>query len=162
MTPETPTSYAWTPTGGRTMTYDQRGSELLSEDECKRLLASAGASGRTGRLAIAREGSPYLIPVNFSYYDDTILIRLGPGFAAHHLDGANVTFEIDDAEPYGRKGWSVLVEGHTTLKTYDEVARLGRNIPHPIVTSPGVRVFSLQPETISGRSIGLDQESPPT
>jgi len=143
------------------MTYAQRGSELLSEDECKRLLASAGASGHTGRIAIDRAGSPYLIPVNFSYYEDTILIRLGPGFAAHHLDGASVTFEIDEAEPYGRKGWSVLVEGRATLKTYDEIARLGRNMPHPIVMFPGVRVFSLQPETISGRSIGHYQESPP-
>jgi nitroimidazol reductase NimA-like FMN-containing flavoprotein (pyridoxamine 5'-phosphate oxidase superfamily) len=144
------------------MTYDQRGSELLSEEECKKLLASAGASGQTGRLAIAREGSPYLIPVNFSYYEGTILIRLGPGFAAHHLDGANVSFEIDDAEPYGRKGWSVLVEGHATLKPYQETARLGRNIPHPIVVSPGVRVFSLRPETISGRCISPVQESQPS
>jgi nitroimidazol reductase NimA-like FMN-containing flavoprotein (pyridoxamine 5'-phosphate oxidase superfamily) len=136
------------------MTYDQRGSELLGEDECKRLLASAGASGQTGRVALEREGSPYLIPVNFSYYEGAILIRLGPGFAAHHLDGANVTFEIDDAEPYERKGWSVLVEGHATLMTYEEIARLGRNIPRPIVASPGVRMFSLRPETINGRSIG--------
>ena len=90
------------------------------------------------------------------------MIRLGPGFAAHHLDGADVTFEIDDAEPYGRRGWSVLAEGQATLMTYDELARLGRNIPRPIVTSPGVRVFSLRPETISGRSIGHDQETPPS
>jgi nitroimidazol reductase NimA-like FMN-containing flavoprotein (pyridoxamine 5'-phosphate oxidase superfamily) len=140
------------------MSYDQRGSELLGDDECKRLLAAAAASGHTGRLAVGREGSPYVIPVNFSYYEEMILIRLGPGFAAHHLDGASVTFEIDDAEPYGRKGWSVLVEGHATLMTYEEIARLGRNIPRPIVTLPGVRVFSLRPETISGRSIHKDQE----
>jgi hypothetical protein len=61
---------------------------------------------------------------------------------------------FDDAEPYGRKGWSVLVEGHATLMTYEEMARLGRNIPRPIVASPGVRMFSLRPETINGRSIG--------
>ena len=145
------------------MPYDQRGSELLSEDECKRLLASTGASGENGRLAIdTEEGPPYVIPVNFSCYEDSILIRLGPGFAAHHLDGANVTFEIDDAEPYGRKGWSVLVEGHVTLLTYEEVARLGRNLPRAIVTLPGVRVFSLRPETISGRSLGGDREFPST
>lgn len=143
------------------MSNDQRGSELLSEDECKALLASTGASGKTGRLAIGREGSPYVIPVNFSYHDDVILIRLGPGLAAYHLDGASVAFEIDDAQPYGRKGWSVLVEAQATLLTYDEIARLGRNLPRPIVAIPGMRVFSLRPETISGRSLGRDQDSLP-
>ena len=143
------------------MPYDQRGSELLNEDECHRLLASAAASERTGRLAMNREGPPYVIPVNFSCYEGAILIRLGPGFAAHHLDGAEVTFEIDDAEPYGKRGWSVLVEGQATLMTYDELARLGRNIPRPIVMSPGVRVYSLRPETMSGRSICHDREPPP-
>jgi len=49
----------------------------------------------------------------------------------------------------------VLVEGRATLMTYEEIARLGRNIPRPIVASPGVRMFSLRTETISGRSIGL-------
>ena len=53
------------------MPYDQRGSELLGEDECKQLLASTGASGGNGRLAIDREeGPPYVIPVNFSCYED--------------------------------------------------------------------------------------------
>ena len=143
------------------MPYDQRGSEVLGEDECKRLLASAGASGHTGRLAVGREGSPYVIPVNFSYCEGAILIMLGPGFAANHLDGAIVTFEVDDAEPYERRGWSVLVEGRANLMTYEELARLGRSIPRPIVASPGVRLFSLRPETISGRSIRHSNETLP-
>jgi hypothetical protein len=142
------------------MPYDQRGSELLSEDECKRLMGSAGASGHPGHLAMEREGSPYVIPVNFSYFEDTIMIRLGPGFADYHLDGARVSFEVDDAEPYERKGWSVLVDGNATLLTCEEVARLGRNIPHPVVMSPGVRVFSLRPESVSGRSICHDPQPP--
>jgi hypothetical protein len=140
------------------MPYDQRGSELISEGECRRLLASASAAGKTGRLAISRDGPPYVIPVNFSYYEDTILIRLGPGFAAYHLDGAIVTFEVDDAEPFARSGWSVLVEGPANVVTYDELARLGRNVPSPIVMLPGVRMFCLRPEHISGRSLRHDHE----
>jgi hypothetical protein len=88
------------------MSYDQRGSEIISEDECRRLLKVAGASGRVGRLAINPEGSPYVIPVNFSVSDQMILIRLGSGFAAHHLDGQIAAFEIDHAEPYSKRGWS--------------------------------------------------------
>ncbi len=117
------------------------------------MLKLAGASGRVGRLAINREGSPYVIPVNFSVCDEEILIRLRPGFAAHHLDGVTATFEIDHAEPYSKKGWSVEVEGPARLLTYEEVARLGRNVPEPLVMYPGMRVFSIRVERISGRSI---------
>ncbi len=140
------------------MPLDQHGSDVIDQSECRRLLALAGASGQVGRLAINGEGSPHVIPVNFSVCDDLILIRLRPGFAAHHLDGATVTFEIDHAEPYSKTGWSVEVEGPARLLTYEEVARLGRNIPHPIVMYPGVRVFSIRSDRTSGRSIRRDHE----
>jgi nitroimidazol reductase NimA-like FMN-containing flavoprotein (pyridoxamine 5'-phosphate oxidase superfamily) len=140
------------------MPFDQHGSYVIDQDECRRLLELAGATRQLGRLAINREGSPYVIPVNFSVCDETILIRLRPGFAAHHLDGATVTFEIDHVEPYSKRGWSVEVEGPAKLLTYEEVARLGRNIPHPLVMYPGIRVFSIRPDKISGRSICHDYE----
>lgn len=140
------------------MPFDRHGSNVIDEEECRALLKLAGASGRVGRLAINREASPFVIPVNFSVSDELILIRLRPGFAAHHLDGATVTFEIDQVEPYSKNGWSVVVEGLARLLTYEEIARLGRNVPHPIVMNPGMRVFSVQPEKISGRSIRHDHE----
>jgi nitroimidazol reductase NimA-like FMN-containing flavoprotein (pyridoxamine 5'-phosphate oxidase superfamily) len=140
------------------MAFDRHGSLVIDEAECRKLLAHAGASGRVGRLAINREGSPFVIPVNFSVCDEMILVRLRPGFAAHHLDGATVTFEIDHVEPYSKNGWSVEVEGPARLLTYEEVARLGRNIPHPLVMYPGIRVFSIQPDKISGRSLQSDYE----
>jgi nitroimidazol reductase NimA-like FMN-containing flavoprotein (pyridoxamine 5'-phosphate oxidase superfamily) len=140
------------------MPFDRHGSYVIDEDECRTLLKRAGASGRVGRLAINREGSPFVIPVNFSVCEEMILIRLRPGFAAHHLDGATVTFEIDHVEPYSKKGWSVKVEGPARLLTYEEVARLGRNIPHPLVMYPGMRVFAIRSDRISGRSIRHDHE----
>jgi nitroimidazol reductase NimA-like FMN-containing flavoprotein (pyridoxamine 5'-phosphate oxidase superfamily) len=140
------------------MPLDRHGSDVIDEGECRTLLRLAGASGRVGRLAINGEVAPFVIPVNFSVYDETILVRLRPGFAAHHLDGTTVTFEIDHVEPYSKEGWSVEVEGPARLMTYEEVARLGRNIPRPIVMNPGVRVFSIRPERISGRSIRHDHE----
>jgi hypothetical protein len=141
------------------MPLDRHGSQVIDEGECRTLLKLAGASGRVGRLAINGETAPFVIPVNFSVYDETILVRLRPGFAAHHLDGTTVTFEIDHVEPYSKEGWSVEVEGPARLMTYEEVARLGRNIPRPIVMNPGMRVFSIRPERISGRSILHDHEA---
>jgi nitroimidazol reductase NimA-like FMN-containing flavoprotein (pyridoxamine 5'-phosphate oxidase superfamily) len=140
------------------MACDQRGSEVTSHEECRRLLELAGASGEVGRLGVNREGPPYIIPVNFSFCDDQILIRLGPGFAAYHLNGETVTFEIDHVEPYAKQGWSVAAQGTARLLPYEEVARLGRNVPRPIVLYPGMRVFSIRPDVISGRSVRHDHE----
>lgn len=145
------------------MTHDQRGSEVIDVEECRHLLEQAGSSGKVGHLAINREGSPpHVIPINFSVYGQMILMRLGPGFAAHHLDGTRVTFEVDDSEPYSKKGWSVVVTGTAHLVTYEEVARLGSNVPEPIVSHPGMRVFSIELESVSGRSIyrNLEGTSP--
>ena len=142
------------------MTFDRHGSTVIDEDECHTLLELAGAGGKLGRLAINREEAPFVIPVNFSVCDEMILIRLRPGFAAHHLNGATVTFEIDHAEPYSKRGWSVVVEGTARLLTYEEVARLGRNVPHPLVMYPGMRVFSISSDRISGRSIRHDHAEP--
>ena len=141
------------------MANDQRGSVMLSEDECRRLLALAAASGEVGRLAMNREGAPHLVPLNFSVCGDDILVRLGPGFAAYHLEGETVAFEIDHSESYSRKGWSVLVEGTARVLTYDEIAKLGRNVPHPTVMEPGMRVFAIRLEKVSGRSIRHDYQS---
>ena len=47
------------------MPFDRHGSDVIGDEECRKLLKLAGASGRVGRLAINREGSPYVIPVNF-------------------------------------------------------------------------------------------------
>ena len=90
------------------MPYDQRGSELLGEDECKRLLASAGASGHIGRLAISREGSPYVIPVNFSYHEEAILIRLGPGLRPITLTERASLLKSTTPNPTGGKAGAWL------------------------------------------------------
>jgi hypothetical protein len=142
------------------MPLDGHGSDVVNEDECRTLLIRTGESGRVGRLAINREGAPYVIPVNFSVCEEMILVRLRPGFAAYNLDGATVTFEIDHVEPYSKRGWSVEVEGPARLLTNEEAARIGRNDPHPLVMYPGTRVFSIRPDKISGRSLRHDHEGP--
>ena len=140
------------------MTYDQRGSEVLGNEECLTLLRHAGEAGFIGHLGISREGPPHIIPVNFSFPADEVLIRLGSGFAAYHLDGTRVSFEVDESDPYGHKGWSVLVEGTARQVPYDEAAQLGREVPRPIVMLPGMRVFSIRPAAISGRALRRDYE----
>ena len=102
--------------------------------------------------------SPYVIPVNFSLVEGGVVIRLGTGWAAFQLDGAAVTFETDEAMASQRSGWSVVVEGVARAVPYEEVARLGTNLPMPIVTAPGVRVFEIIPFKVTGRAVEPDLE----
>jgi hypothetical protein len=138
---------------GGTVKLDQRGSVVLSEDECRRHLGDVAASSGIGRLAVNGSRSPHVIPVNFTLVDGGILIRLGTGWSAFHLDGAAVTFEADEADPHRRSGWSVVVEGIARLLPDDETARLGAKLPSPMVTEPGVRVYEIVPFKVSGRAV---------
>lgn len=123
-----------------------------------RLLASAGGAGETGRLAISIDDGPDIIPVNFAVFENEVIVRIGPGAFANHLDQASVAFEVDYAEAYSKAGWSVVVRGSARILNLEEVARLGRNLPTPLVMHPGIRVFSIRPDAISGRSIRHDHE----
>ncbi len=134
---------------------DPRGSTVLGEDACRRRLARASASG-VGRVAINGTRSPHVIPVNFTVVGGGIVIRLGTGWAAFHLNGAAVTFETDQATTPRHTGWSVVVEGIAHAVPYEEVARLGANLPSPIVTAPGVRVFEIVPFKVTGRAVEPD------
>ena len=138
------------------MKLDQRGSVVLGEQECRRLLERAADTVSTGRIAINGARAPYVVPVNFNVLDGGIVIRLGPGWAAFHLNGAAVTFEIDQATASGHFGWSVVVQGVARVVTYDEIGRLGRNLPTPLVTEPGVRVFEIIPFEVTGRLVEPD------
>jgi uncharacterized protein len=87
---------------------DRNGLEVLSRDECLRLLGTAGL----GRVAVTTAALPTILPVNFRFDGRQILIRTGRGTK---LDAATrnavVAFEVDEVEPATREGWSVVVTG---------------------------------------------------
>lgn len=140
---------------GHPARLDQRGARVLEPDECHKLLAQAASSG-VGRIAVDDVPSPHVIPVNFSVAGTKILVRLGPGWTAFHLDGAECTFEVDEAPSHSRRAWSVVVVGTARIVPFDEVARLGMHLPTPSVPRPGIRVFEIVPSKVTGRS--LDNE----
>jgi uncharacterized protein len=135
---------------------DPRGSTVLGENACRRRLEREAAAAGIGRVAINGDRSPYVIPVNFTVIRGAIVIRLGTGWAAFHLDGAAVTFEADQATASHHSGWSVVVEGVARIVPYDDVARLGANLPTPMVTLPGMRVFEIVPFKVTGRAVEPD------
>jgi uncharacterized protein len=134
-------------------TLDGRGSIQLDTTDCIELLQQTALERGVGRLAVVIRDEIHIVPVNFSIAGDELLVRLGPGTAASHLDGAAIVFEVDHEDSYARRGWSVVVHGTARGLSFEEEVRMGRNLPDPIVTVPGIRVFALQIIDISGRVV---------
>jgi nitroimidazol reductase NimA-like FMN-containing flavoprotein (pyridoxamine 5'-phosphate oxidase superfamily) len=88
---------------------DARAAELevLGPDECVRLLASH----RVGRIAFAHGSWPLVLPVNYVYDEPNVIIRTGPGAILTSAPLTSVAFEIDESDPAGTWGWSVVVQG---------------------------------------------------
>ncbi len=137
------------------MKLDPQGSTVLGEDACRRLARAAAASG-IGRVAIKGNRSSDVIPVNFTVVAGAIVIPLGTGWAAFHLDGAAVTFETDQASASQHSGWSVVVEGVARVVPYDDVARLGRQPPDPHGGSTGSPGIEIVPYKVTGRAVEPD------
>lgn len=86
----------------------------LKEAECWRLIAPGGI----GRIAYSGRYGPTVLPVNYQFFEGTIVFRtaqdsatdedLRTGIAqAEYL----VAFEIDQFDVAAREGWSVLIQG---------------------------------------------------
>jgi nitroimidazol reductase NimA-like FMN-containing flavoprotein (pyridoxamine 5'-phosphate oxidase superfamily) len=90
------------------MITDRNGLEILARDECLRLLATV----TIGRVGVTSGALPAVLPVNFCYDDEQVLIRTSHGTK---LDAALrdcvVAFEVDDFDPMSHTGWSVMVTG---------------------------------------------------
>lgn len=108
---------------------DHRGLEVLSPEECDRLLETTPI----GRVAFVHAGEPQILPVNYRYVEGSIVIRttVGSKLDVAEMEG-RFAFEIDDWDPATRTGWSVLGHGIATVVTdEEEVARLEALGLHP-------------------------------
>jgi uncharacterized protein len=131
---------------------DRAGLEILSAEECLRLVASVPV----GRVGLMTDGDVIVLPVNHVIDGQDPVFRTDRGSklgAAEQQDVA--AFEADHYDEQTRTGWSVLITGRAEI-VYDEaeVERLSRCGLHPWVTGPGrpfwVRIRAL---SISGRRI---------
>jgi uncharacterized protein len=136
---------------------DRNGLEVLATAECLRLLAQS----TLGRVAVTVGALPAVLPVNYRLVEDRIVFRTSGG---SKLDAATrnavVAFEVDEMEPIGHTGWSVMVTGFTREVTdAGELEALeSANIPRWAPVG-GERVVEISTDMISGRRIG--QARPP-
>ncbi len=65
-----------------------------------------------GRIGFTADDGPLVLPVNFAWYEESIVFRTVDGQKlAAVADGAPVCFEVDDWDAADHTGWSVVVRG---------------------------------------------------
>jgi hypothetical protein len=136
------------------MLIDQRGSEILTRPECLRLLAVAAKEDQIGRLAVTESQAPLVVPLNFTFHDGLVLVRIGSGRLSELVPGSLVAFEVDRVEPRPGQAWSVLVQGLATALAPGDYPP-GTPMPQPWVPEPGDQVLSIRPDVVTGRRFRL-------
>jgi uncharacterized protein len=129
------------------------GLTVLTVDECLQLLTHHVP--RIGRVSFTTDGRPVILPVNYIFFEGSVVFRTGAGAKLSAASrGEHVAFEIDEIDPTWREGWSVLVQGRAEeVVDAEERARLEQLPLRP--WGPGdksayVRIMSTE---ISGRRI---------
>ena len=133
------------------MQVDRNGLEILGREECLRLLSTA----TLGHVGLSTGALPSVLPVNFYFDGERILIRSGPG---SRLDAAVrnsvVAFEVDSFDPMYQSGWSVLVTGMAREVTDPDELDALSSLPVPRWAPLGDgRLVAISTELVSGRRL---------
>lgn len=131
------------------MDVDRNGLMVLPRGQCLRLLRRT----RVGRVVVNVGGVPAAFPVNFALVDDDVVFRTAPGTKlSTALEGEVVGFEVDRIDPVFESGWSVLIQGPSSVITDDDELVRARRL-HLRVWAPGQRphFVRIRSESVSGR-----------
>jgi nitroimidazol reductase NimA-like FMN-containing flavoprotein (pyridoxamine 5'-phosphate oxidase superfamily) len=132
------------------MWIDARGSEVLDEPECRRLLAVAAERGRYARIGVSTEGAPVVVPVDFALDGRDIVVILGHGFIGRSVPDSLVAVEVDGIDD-GTRAWSVLVRGFAERMPDGGQGLTGPRLPSPRVAEPGDVVVRIRSDVVTGR-----------
>ncbi len=126
--------------------------EALDAEQCRTLLSSHNV----GRVAVSIDALPVILPVNYAVDGDDIVFRTTPGTKlSAALLKTVVAFEVDEYEPNGDVGWSVLVQGRATELDVEEGLARARELPLRLISDGGEadRFVRIKIATVSGRRL---------
>ncbi len=127
---------------------DRNGLEVLERDECLALLAGS----HVGRVGVSIGALPTVLPVSYRLIGDRVLFRTGVGSKLDAATaGAVIAFEVDDVDPVGHEGWSVVVTGIATVVDTDPSLPPSA-IPH-WPAGEATRVLALPTDLVTGRRL---------
>lgn len=127
----------------------------LTGEECERLLRA----GVVGRVAVATPEGPHIVPVSYSVFEATIVVRT----ASYSVLGtygrdAMLAFEADHVDYERHLGWSVMARGRSWGEAdLEELARIDAAWP-PRPWASGERDLHLRIRwsTLTGRILGSE------
>jgi hypothetical protein len=115
----------------------------------------AAKEDHIGRLAVAGTEAPLVVPLNFTFHDNGIFVRIGPGRLSELVPGSMVSFEVDRVEPDQGQAWSVLIRGLASALAPSNAPPGGADLPQPLVPIPGVMMIFIRPDVVTGRRFSL-------
>ena len=133
------------------------GLEVLDEDECLALLASA----EVGRVGVVVDGQPLIFPVNHVLDGHSVIVRTDSGTMLHAAALARVAFEVDGFDAGARSGWSVLVQGigYDVTDALDTTSEHLQTVPvSPWAPGTRPRLLRIDVGTITGRRFAGPRE----
>jgi nitroimidazol reductase NimA-like FMN-containing flavoprotein (pyridoxamine 5'-phosphate oxidase superfamily) len=138
------------------MDHTESGLEILSEQQCRELLASRDL----GRVAFPLGDETEIFPVNYSTDGLIVVFRTAPGTRLAHSTDARVAFEVDDWDPKEQVGWSVVLKGVAQEVTggidpYSTALRTRR--VEPLVPGEHDYWIAVYPAQITGRRFRRSQ-----
>ena len=131
---------------------DWSGLEVLAYEVCLGLLGEASV----GRLGFVDQGSPIILPVNFTMDGAAVVFRTGSGSKlSTAMMQRPVCFEIDSWDALSHTGWSVLAKGVADEVLDDSRIERLESLPVRPWARPDVRGHwvSILVEDVTGRRI---------
>lgn len=133
---------------------ERTGLFKLTADQCVEVLASSSI----GRIVFLDGDQPIALPVNYAWFEDSIVFRTGEGqkLSAATL-GQKVAFEVDEIEPGTHEGLSVLVKGEArAVEDWAEQEQLEQLDVRPWQRQPWRRGWvRIVPSEITGRKLDV-------
>jgi uncharacterized protein len=123
----------------------------LSRQECLELLRFQSV----GRIGLSVDALPVVVPVNYVVDHERVVLCSEPGAK---LDAARrglvACLEVDQFDPIGHAGWSVLVTGHLTELTDAAEVETARRLPlDPWAPMSEPHYLELTAELVTGRRL---------
>jgi len=127
--------------------------DALSYSECVAFLDQE----EVGRIAWTTHSRPSLVPVNYAWDGEAVIVRADRGIKLLEVLEAEVAFEIDRIDRVRREGWSVVVRG-TAHETLPEAWPSSARKPDELYLepwTPGAKLHWIRivPHVITGRRI---------
>ena len=124
----------------------------MTTDESVALLAAQAV----GRAAICTPSGPYIVPVNYSVHEDSVVFRTAPYSVLGSYGWAgDIAFEVDHFDTDTRTGWSVVAVGRGEMvENAEDLADIRwAHEPKPWAEGTKPLYLRLQWREVTGRRI---------